>query len=442
MKTILTVAGFDPTSGAGITRDLDTFFSLGLQGVSTPTCFVVQSPAGVRSVQPVPAAHFSEMLTLFRRDVSIDGLKIGALCETEHGEELSRFLGYYPSLPVVADPVISAKNGTRLVTGEALEYLIKVVLPLATLVTPNTEECNVMTGRECDNVEAMKAGAMALHRMGMKAVVVKGGHLKGSLVDVLFDGRDFAYWERRRIDREIHGTGCSFSSLMTAYLVLGYSLKEAFRAAEGTMEAMLKHSYRIGSEGYYYMSQGVMNSDSTARWAVLQSMREAAKKLVELNPVELIPAVQMNMGYAVTGAKGIEDVVAFPGRIGHHKGRLLFHGEPQFGASSHVARLILTYMRFQPHMRAAVDVRYDEEIIEKAEKKGLQVAFFDRRVEPEKVKGQEGKSLDFLVDEALRTFGGAPDIIYDKGDLGKEPIIRLFGRDPLELIEKMELIGP
>jgi hydroxymethylpyrimidine/phosphomethylpyrimidine kinase len=156
--------------------------------------------------------------------------------------------------------------------------------------------------------------------------------------------------------------------------------------------------------------------------------------------VELIPAVQLNMGYALRGARTTADVAAFPGRIGTRHGKVYFKGTPEFGASSHVARLCLTYMKYYPYRRAAVDIRYDEVFLARAHKSGLSVLFWDRRQEPEVVKGTEGRSLDFLVEAALKAAEGPPDIIYDHGDVGKEPIIRLFARDPQELLQKMEMI--
>ncbi len=169
-------------------------------------------------------------------------------------------------------------------------------------------------------------------------------------------------------------------------------------------------------------------------------MQEAATRLEESNMVEMIPAVQMNMGYALREARTPEDVAAFPGRIGSRHGRVYMKGPPEFGVSSHVARLCLTYMKYYPYRRAAVDIRYDEAFLERARKSGLSVVFWDRRQEPDGVKGTEGRSLDFLVEAALKAAEGPPDIIYDHGDVGKEPIIRLFATDPQELLQKMEMI--
>jgi hydroxymethylpyrimidine kinase / phosphomethylpyrimidine kinase / thiamine-phosphate diphosphorylase len=442
MKNVLTIAGYDPSSGAGVTRDLDVFFSLGLHGLAVPTSLVVQNPQGVKDAYPVPLEQVAEMLEAVSAVSGPDGVKIGALWDEPQVAAVAAFLGRIKAGPVVLDPVMASKNGKRLLSDRGSKAMVKSLFPLTTLVTPNAEESSVITGKKVDGLEAAKESARAIQRMGPAAVIVKGGHLKGEPVDVLFDGKDFTLWQKRRLDREIHGTGCAFSSLVTSFLVMGYSLREAFLTSEERMEEMLKESYRIDEDGYFYTSSAVLNGRSCERWRVLQSMRNAQRRLTELNMVELVPAVQMNMGYAVIGARGVEDVAAFPGRIGHYDGRIHMKGEPQFGASSHVARLILTFMNRYPHVRSCVSLRYDERIVKKAQEKRMYIVLSDRRQGPEGLKPPEEKSLDYLVEEALKGANDPPDIIYDLGDIGKEPIIRVFGRSPSEVIEKMEMIRP
>ncbi|HUJ67998.1 MAG TPA: thiamine-phosphate synthase family protein, partial [Syntrophorhabdales bacterium] len=259
-------------------------------------------------------------------------------------------------------------------------------------------------------------------------------------IDVLFDGRKVLARRKERIGKTVHGTGCMLSAALLAFLALGYSLVEAFLEAEQAMERIIGISSRPAENGYFYGCPGVEAARDADRWRVLQAMHTAAARLVDLNMVELIPAVQMNVGYAIRGGMSPDDVAAFPGRIGLHLGKVLIKGAPEFGASSHVARLCLACMRRFPHLRAAANIRYDEAVLEKAHKSGLSVLFADRKREPEGWKSEEGKSLDFIVDMALSQAGGPPDIIYDHGDVGKEPIIRLFARDPEELIGKMEII--
>jgi hydroxymethylpyrimidine/phosphomethylpyrimidine kinase len=441
MKCVLTIAGFDPSSGAGISRDLDTFFSLGLHGIAAPTSIVVQSPFGVQDVYPMPYGAFQAMLSSMQEKMHVSGVKVGVLWNEQYVEALSAYLPEYPEIPVVVDPVLTAKNGAKLLSDKGLKSLIKLIFSKATVITPNLDEASCIIGDTVKTIKDMEACARSLAATGPQAVVVKGGHLKGEPIDLLFDGSSCTTWKRKRIGRVIHGTGCIFSSLLMSFLVHGYSIKEAFLASEGMMDNLVKECYQIGKDGYFYTSSGLLNNMLAERWKVIQEMREVKERLCLLNPVDCIPEVQMNIGYALEEAKGIEDVAAFPGRIGHHEGKVCFKGDPQFGASSHVARLILHYMHYAPSMRSCANVRYDKAMIRKAREKGLTVLLFDSREKSSGARKKERQGLDILMGKNIKYVDNPPDIIYDEGDIGKEPMIRLFARSPLELLKKMEMIA-
>ncbi len=440
MKNVLTIAGFDPSSGAGITKDLDVFLAMGLHPFAVPTAYVIQGPRGVRDVRPVPDGEFGAMVSVLEEETPIHGLKLGVLWGPSFCRRAAALCEGLEGAPVVCDPVTRAKNGAVLLTDEGLKALREYVLPRCTVVTPNIPEASLLAGMDVSTVADMETCGKRILDLGAGAVVVKGGHLGGDPVDVLVDLQETILWKRQRIDRVVHGTGCIFSSLLLAYLVYGYPLKEAFRALEERMETTLRTSYFPGGEGYGYASPALKAHEQSERHLVLSAMKEAMEQLVRQNPVELVPEVQMNMGYGIAGATGIGDVAAFPGRIGRHRDRLHLKGEPEFGASSHVARLVLTYMSRFPHMRSAVNLRCDRRFVDRAADRGLEVVFFDRMKEPEDSKIREGKSLDFIISAALTGATSPPDVIYDGGDVGKEPIIRLFARDPRELIEKMEML--
>ncbi len=442
MKNVLTIAGFDPSSGAGISRDLDTFFSLGLHGIATPTSIVIQGPQGVQDIQAVPIIAFKAMLSSMQeQQIKVNGVKVGVLLNEQYVEALSSYLPEYPEIPVVVDPVLTAKNGLRLLNDKGLKSLVKLVFPRTTVITPNLDEASRIIDSRVRTLNDMEACARTLAATGPQAVVIKGGHLKGEPIDLLFDGSDCTTWKRKRIDRVIHGTGCSFSSLFTSFLAHGYSIKEAFLASEGLMDNLIKESYQINEDGYFYMSSSLLNGIMAERWKVTEALREAKERLSLLNPVDCIPDVQMDIGYALEGAKGIEDVAAFPGRIGHHNGRVFFKGEPQFGASSYIAQLILEYMHHVPSMRSGANVRYDKVIIRKALKKGFKVAFLNEQLKSSGTINKKGQGFDILMGRALNDVDNPPDIIYDEGGMGKEPMIRLFARSPLELLKKMEMIA-
>jgi len=440
MKQVLTIAGHDLSGGAGMTKDLELFSSLGLHGLSVPTSLVIQGPSGVRRLEPVSLPAFTQMLAVVKDECRVEGVKIGAIVDKPHAEAISGFLKTCGDIPVVVDPVLSAKNGYPLLSPEGLAALILSVFPFVTVVTPNAEEGEQISGIKALDLPSMKSAAEKIVGMGPKGVVIKGGHLPGEPLDMLFDGKDLTTWKRKRVDKVIHGTGCAFSSLMLSFLALGFPLREAFYETETILDRMLLESFPLGSDGSFYTSLSTGVSRDAERWQVLAAMAEAEERLCQMDILDLIPAVQMNMGYAVRNAKGIEEVVAFPGRISSNKGRLLIKGKPEFGASSHVARLILAYMKYYPSIRAAVSIRYSAALIKIAEGRGLSAICADRIGESEELKKQEGKSLDFLVDKALSSIDYPPDIIYDCGDVGKEPIIRLFARNPEDLLNKMETL--
>jgi hydroxymethylpyrimidine kinase/phosphomethylpyrimidine kinase len=254
MKHVLTIAGHDLSSGAGITKDLEIFFALGLHPLSIPTSFVIQGPGGVSDLVPTPIKAFSRMLDTARNEVRIDGIKVGVLGGRAQVRAASSFLQGYREIPIVLDPIISAKNGFRLISDEGLDLMIKHLFPLSYVITPNIEEASTILKKRIRNVREMEQAARMLFQMGPKSVLLKGGHLPGKPVDLLFDGEEVLTHERPRIGRQVHGTGCTLSSLMLSFIVSGYPLKEAFARTEHEMKNILKESYRLNGSGYWYSS--------------------------------------------------------------------------------------------------------------------------------------------------------------------------------------------
>jgi hydroxymethylpyrimidine kinase/phosphomethylpyrimidine kinase len=268
MKTIVTIAGYDPSSGAGITRDLDVFFSLGCHGVSVLTATVLQGPQGVAAVYPTPREQFGAILDLIGKEIPVHGVKIGVVWDGPWCEEIARFIKPRTAIPIVIDPVGAAKNGILLITENGLRQLIRDLFPLAHVVTPNIPEASAITGKKVESVEDMKEAARAIHDMGPRGVIIKGGHLQGEPQDILFDGTEFTSFKKKRNSKEVHGTGCIFSSTLTSFLVQDFPLKEAFLGTQELMAEMIRESYRIDEKGYYYSSSGIINSRGTGRWKI------------------------------------------------------------------------------------------------------------------------------------------------------------------------------
>ncbi|MDW8002594.1 MAG: PfkB family carbohydrate kinase [Deltaproteobacteria bacterium] len=441
MKSLVSVAGLDPTSGAGITKDLEIFAGLGFHGIGIPTSIVVQGPGGVKSISRIPLGTFEEMLKVFEsEEIELSGVKTGVLVGEEYVKTISGMLSNLKKAgkPVVVDPVLKAKNGYELLSREGIEALKGFVLPKCTILTANVEEAQILADSKIEDLDNMRECAKRLKDLGPEVVIIKGGHLSGDPVDVYYDGHSFIEKEKVRLEKEVHGTGCVFSSSLLGFLARGLNPREAFFEAENLTFSLIKDSYRINADGYYYPSLYERLRTNAERFEAISSLREIRERLERLNPVELIPEVQMNICYAIPDARTVEDVCAYPGRISKHKGRILIKSDPEFGASSHVARTLLAFMKFFPEMRSCANLKFDKSLLEKAKKNGLKVVLADRKSEPESIKEKEGRSLEFLVEKSLSSANFVPDIIYDEGDIGKEPMIRLFARNPFELLEKME----
>ncbi len=438
MKTLLSIAGFDPTSGAGITKDVEVFFSLGFHGIGIPTSFVIQGPRGVSSLHPVPIEIFENMLEELK-EIEIEGVKTGVFVNDEYMEIFSTFISEKAKKkPVVVDPVMKSKNGYSLLDERGVLKLKERVIPLSTAITPNKDEAEALTGLKIERAEDVRECAKRLKELGAKNVIIKGGHMEGELFDLFYDGSSFIEKKKQRLERTVHGTGCIFSSVLLSFLAMGLDPREAFLEAENTMDFLMREAYSIHEPGYMYSSLSLSMGELARRFEVLSKMKELKDKIEILNPVDLIPEVQMNVCYAIQGAKGIEDVCAYPGRIWKYGGKVFVKSDPEFGASSHMARAILTFMKFYPHIRSCANLKYKKEFVENGKKNGLKIAYVDRRFEPPEVKEKEGRSLDFLIEKVLKENPFIPDLIYDEGDFGKEPMIRVFAKDPFELLNKME----
>jgi len=437
MKRILTIAGSDSGGGAGIQADLKAITVLGGYGMSVLTALTAQNTMGVRAVHEVPASFVEEQIDAVLSDIGADAIKTGMLANAEIIKVVVRKIKQYRMKKVVVDPVMVAKGGASLLRKEAEETLIRDLIPLALLVTPNLHEASVLTGLKIKSIEEMKRAARSIFEMGPRYVVVKGGHLKGEAIDLLFDGRNFVEIRAPRIEtKNTHGTGCTFASAITTFIARGDSVPEAVRKAKTFITLAIQSGLAIG-KGTGPTNPFAYVLREMERYPVIQELKRAFEALEQGKVGHLIPEVSSNLGYALPGAEGMEDVAAFPGRIVRLKDTVASLKDPEFGASQHVAKIILTVMHFDPEYGSAMNIRYSRENVARLRRKGFLVGHFDRKREPRQVKEKEGSSLEWGVQDVLRRLKRVPDFIYDEGDVGKEPMIRVLGRDPMEVVQKV-----
>ncbi len=426
----LTIAGSDSGGGAGIQADLKTFSANGVYGMSAVTSVTAQNTLGVQGVHnlspEVVAAQIDSVLT----DIGAQAIKTGMLANADILAAVADALRGYTEIPLVVDPVMIAKSGDALLEPEAVSTLIERLIPLATVITPNLDEARALTGIEASDVDGMRTVARRLFEMGPRNVVVKGGHLEGPAVDVLFDGGNFESLVSERIDtRSTHGTGCTFAAAIAAGLAKGIPVAEAVRDAKTYLTGALRHAVAIGG-GHGPVQHFHELYRDAERLAVLDQLSAAARRLENAHAGDLVPEVQCNLGMGLSRASSAVDVAAFPGRLIRLRRDVRSVAPPEFGASSHVARIILTAMRKDPEKRSVMNIRYDDSILGACRGLGLSVAAFDRHEEPLESKTREGSTLEWGTARVIEEQGFVPDIVYDLGDEGKEPMIRVIASDP------------
>ena len=248
MKNLLTIAGSDSSGGAGIQADLKTFAALGTYGMSVITAVTAQNTCGVTMVQNIDLKVVEAQITAVFDDIRVDAVKIGMVSDKGIIKIIAQKLRFYQPPIIVVDPVMVSKSGFQLLAPDACETLIKELLPLATLVTPNLPEATVIVGYEVSNKDDMLKAAKDIITLGAKNVLMKGGHLQESADDLLYDGREATWFTGERINtKNTHGTGCTLSSALAANLALGLSLPEAVRKSKEYITIAINNALNIGS---------------------------------------------------------------------------------------------------------------------------------------------------------------------------------------------------
>ena len=244
---LLTIAGFDPSCGAGIAADLKTFAAHNCYGVAAVAALTVQSTQGVRSVHATPAATLRAQLDALAEDSALAGVKIGMLGNRANAAAVAEFLDKQKFAHVVLDPVSRPTTGTaELLDASGLKFLREELLKRTTVITPNILEAELLTGMEVKDVNAMKAAGQKLLEMGARAVVVTGGHLEKP-TDVLCEGTNVEVFGSDHVKSpNTHGSGCTFSSAVAAQLACGQQLREAVILAKAYVTKAIEKSYAIG----------------------------------------------------------------------------------------------------------------------------------------------------------------------------------------------------
>jgi hydroxymethylpyrimidine kinase / phosphomethylpyrimidine kinase / thiamine-phosphate diphosphorylase len=448
---ILTVAGSDSGGGAGIQADLKTIFALGGYGLSVVTALTAQNTLGVRGIHAPDPEFVALQLETVLQDFPIAAAKTGMLFSSGIIGALAPLLER-GGFPLVVDPVCVSQSGHKLLQDEAIDALRSAILPLADVVTPNRPEAEVLAGMSIRSAADVGEAIRRLLDLGPRSVLIKGGHFAAGEADDKKDmttdwlgmpGQPPIPLRRPRIEtKNTHGTGCTLSAAIAAHLGHGHGILEAVERGKDYLHLSLRAGYDLGG-GQGPVNHLALMARTQGRLEAIEELHALEERLRGIDRLgELVPEVRMNVALAPPFAETVDDVAAFDGRISTGiGGRVIVAGCPRFGASSHMARVVLTAARLNPRVRAAANIRNDAKVLGAVRSAGLRLAFPDRKDEPEVAMEKEGGSLEWGTHLALSA--GDPfavDAVADSGGMGKEPTIRILAESAGDLADKLERV--
>lgn len=248
MKKVLTIAGSDSGGCAGIQADIKTFCAHGVFGASAITAITAQNTQGVRAIEDISPDIIKSQIDAVLEDIGSDAVKIGMLSRIQTIEAVSFSIKKHSPANVVLDPVMVSTSGHDLLSTDAKESLLKLLFPMAHLITPNIPEAECLTGIHIEDMSGMEKAARRIFESCGCSVLVKGGHSVSDAIDVLYDGKSFSRFASRRIDtKNTHGTGCTLSSAIAANLALGHTLEESVKRAKEYITLAIEQSLDIGN---------------------------------------------------------------------------------------------------------------------------------------------------------------------------------------------------
>ena len=428
---VLTIAGSDSGGGAGIQADLKTIEAGGAFGTTAITSVTAQNTTGVESTHVLPTGEIDAQCDAVVSDFDVAALKTGMLATAEVVDLVAdRVRG--TAAPAVVDPVMVAASGDRLLASEA-ESAYEDLIAEATLVTPNADEAAVLTGIDpVDESEAREAGER-LVEMGADAALVKGGHIAAGdaadVVDVLVTDERVETFRHPRVDTDAtHGSGCTLSSAIATRMAHGDELVDAVAGGVDLLARAVRYNLDVG-EGPGAVHHAVELRDRAARDDTAEAVEGVVRAFVDRNVGPLVPEVGTNVAGATSYAERPDETAAVEGRIT----RTPSGAEPtrgvRFGASTHVARLLLAAREHDPALRFAVNLRYDDGI-------AAALANLDRPVAEFDPADDRVDSVEWGVETAIDAVDGTPAAVVDRGSYGTEPIAFVLAHSPDALVDR------
>ena len=427
---ILSIAGSDPSSGAGIQGDIKTYSALGTYGLTVVTAITSQNTMKFFKIEEVSADMIKNQIESVLSDFEIDAIKIGMVYSSTIIKAIYSRLKR-TKIPIVLDPVFESTTGGILLREDALPDFKSMLVPLCFVITPNVLEAKRLTGMRIRTRNDVRQAATKIRQMGAKNVVIKGGHLNGNVVtDFVLEGSRFYTFSGKRISRINHGGGCSFSASLAVSLAKGRSLRDSVKFAKEFTVESIKNSQKVGK------GLSIVKADNVDK--IEENLTHAITDFITLkNAYKLIPECQTNFVFSKSNPKSLNDVLGVSGRIVKAGKTIVMAGSLKYGSSKHVASAVLELTKKFPNVRSAMNIKYDNKLIRRGIANKFFVLSYDRTLEPHKTKSKEGNTISWGIRNAIKNAKSPPDLIFHRGDVGKEPMILLFAREPKEILTKL-----
>ena len=427
---LLSIGGSDPSSGAGIQSDIKVFDSLNAHGLTVITAITGQNTLNFGMIEPASKKILKNQLYSVMSDFRIDGIKIGMVYNSEIIKTIYAELKNL-KIPIVIDPVIKSTTGGSLIEETAINDFKKFLIPLATVITPNKFEAEFLSQIKINSKKSLQKAAKKIQNMGVKNIVITGLELKKDQISDFIQEEVNSYIiTNKKIQKINHGSGCNYSSSLLFSLVTGNSLKKAVKFSKQFTYNSIKNAKKIG--------HGIDITQIKNKDVIHSELTNAINKFVEIkNIYKNIPECQTNFVFSKKNPKSIKDILGVSGRIVKTGNTVTVAGDLSYGGSKHVATAVIEINKKYSDIRSAINLKYNKETILKLKKEGMVISFYDRRLEPNKIKNKEGSSVSWGVKYAIKNLEESPDVIYHEGAFGKEPMIIIFAKTPAEIIEKI-----
>ena len=422
---VLSIGGSDPSSGAGIQSDVKTFENHDVYGFTVITAITSQNTKKISKIAPISAKDIRTQLESVLSDFQIDAIKIGMVYNSSIIKIVNTMIKNQ-KCPIVVDPIIESTTKKILLKKSAIDSYKRYIIPLATIITPNKKEAKILSGSS-----KAEDAAKELQKLGAKNVIITGfRESEKEIEDFVMEVDNNYILKGKKIKIINHGSGCNYSASITASLARKKSIYEATVTAKEYVYQSIKKSKNLG-KGIKITHKEISKIQKELSHSILdfQNIKNVSK---------LIPECQTNFVFSKNKPKTIKNVLGISGRLVKSGNNVIQAGELVFGGSQHVATAVIQVSKKFSKIRSAINIKYEPKIITNAKKHRMSVLSYDRKNESKKSKSKENSSISWGISSCLKS--NIPDIIYHKGDFGKEPMIIVFGETPAEVVRKIKLI--